>query len=95
FSAWGVGGFILPRVSQMISSATGSFHYAYLTAGVLLVLGAGMTMVINKPSLEDVPEAATETARRPRVPLGASIVIPPMGASRSTEAGMDQAPMAK
>jgi MFS family permease len=49
FTAWGVGGFALPRLSQMIVAATGSFHTAYLTAGVLLFLGAALTWVVAKP----------------------------------------------
>ncbi|MCB2228936.1 MAG: OFA family MFS transporter [Desulfarculaceae bacterium] len=58
FSAWGVGGFILPRVSQMIVASTGSFSTAYLAAGILLVFCAGMTMVVEKP------EAAAERAEQ-------------------------------
>ena len=50
FSAWGMGGFILPRVSQMIVASTGSFNAAYLAAGILLVFCAGMTMIIEKPA---------------------------------------------
>ncbi|KIX13667.1 L-lactate MFS transporter [Dethiosulfatarculus sandiegensis] len=49
FTAWGVGGFALPRLSQMIVAATGSFHTAYLTAGVLLFLGAALTWVVDRP----------------------------------------------
>ena len=49
FSAWGVGGFILPRVSQMIVASTGSFNSAYVAAGALLIFCAGMTMIVEKP----------------------------------------------
>ncbi|MCP4133766.1 MAG: OFA family MFS transporter [bacterium] len=48
FTAWGVGGFVLSRVSQMIKAATGSFNYSFLTAGILLLVGVGLTFVIKK-----------------------------------------------
>lgn len=67
FSAWGVGGFVLPRLSQMIVASTGSFNSAYLTAAILLVLGAGMTMVIEKPALADVRVTEPEFKPLPRV----------------------------
>jgi OFA family oxalate/formate antiporter-like MFS transporter len=67
FTAWGVGGFVLPRLSQMIVAGTGSFNSAYLTAAVLLLLGAGMTMVIEKPALADVRVPQPEFKPMPRV----------------------------
>lgn len=63
FTAWGVGGFVLPRLSQMIVAGTGSFDSAYLTAAVMLLMGAGMTMVIDKPALADV--RVTQPALKP------------------------------
>jgi OFA family oxalate/formate antiporter-like MFS transporter len=63
FTAWGVGGFVLPRLSQMIVAGTGSFDSAYLTAAVMLLMGAGMTMVIEKPALADV--RVTQPALKP------------------------------
>ena len=66
FSAWGVGGFILPRVSQMIVASTGSFNSAYIAAGALLIFCAGMTMIVEKPvaveSEVDVRRLAAATA---------------------------------
>jgi len=50
FTAWGVGGLILPRVSQMIIADTGSLNAAYVLAGVLLLAGAGMTLFVGKPA---------------------------------------------
>ncbi len=67
FTAWGVGGFILPRLSQMIVAGTGSFDSAYLTAAVMLLLGAGMTMVIEKPALADVRVAQPVFNPQPRM----------------------------
>lgn len=67
FTAWGVGGFVLPRLSQMIVAGTGSFDSAYLTAAVMLLLGAGMTMVIDKPALADVRVTQPEFKPMPRM----------------------------
>jgi MFS family permease len=49
FSAWGVGGFIFPRVSQMIVAATGSAETAYIMASFLLFLSAGMALITRAP----------------------------------------------
>ncbi len=40
FSAWGVGAFVLVRVSEMIKVQTGSFATPFVAAGVLLLIGA-------------------------------------------------------
>ncbi|MBU1275632.1 MAG: OFA family MFS transporter [Proteobacteria bacterium] len=65
FTAWGAGGFVLPRVSQMIVAATGSFESAYLTAGVLLLMGAGMTVVLEKPAPAEAAVAQPAPSLRP------------------------------
>ena len=39
FTAWGVGGFVLSRVSQMIKATTGSLEYSFWLAAVLLGIG--------------------------------------------------------
>ena len=63
FSAWGVGGFVLPRLSQTMVAYSGSFNGAYIMAGVLLVLGAGLTTVIEKPAWQEVPVPAVRKAK--------------------------------
>lgn len=40
FTAWGVGGFVLSRVSQMIKATTGSLEYSFWLAAVLLGIGS-------------------------------------------------------
>lgn len=48
FTAWGVGGLILPRVQQMLTkSSGGSFTSSFQTAGALLLLGAALTFLIR------------------------------------------------
>ena len=47
FTAWGVGGFVLSRVSQMIKAHTGSYSYSYVVAGGLLILGLLLTFALR------------------------------------------------
>ncbi|MBW1806685.1 MAG: OFA family MFS transporter [Deltaproteobacteria bacterium] len=49
FTAWGVGGFVLARVSQMLFENTGSLDYSCIMAGSLLVLGALLALMIRPP----------------------------------------------
>jgi MFS family permease len=58
FTAWGVGGFILPKASQMIVAATGNFNAAYITAAVLLALSAGLSLMTKAPKKLLVPGKA-------------------------------------
>lgn len=49
FTAWGVGGFIFPRVSQMIVAHTDSPKIAYILASGLLVAGALVALMTKAP----------------------------------------------
>ncbi len=57
FSAWGVGGFIFPRVSQMIVAYTNSPKMAYILASGLLLIGAVFALMTKSP--------VTETQKQP------------------------------
>lgn len=47
FTAWGVGGFVLSRVQQMLKAASGNFTSSFVTAGVLLLVGAALTSLLR------------------------------------------------
>lgn len=47
FTAWGVGGFVMGRLSQMLNAGTGSYSSSFLIAAVLLVIGAGLTLTLK------------------------------------------------
>jgi nitrate/nitrite transporter NarK len=47
FTAWGVGGFVMGRLSQMLQSTTGEYTYSFLMAAGLLVIGAFMTFTLE------------------------------------------------
>ncbi|MCX6894940.1 MAG: OFA family MFS transporter [Verrucomicrobia bacterium] len=51
FTAWGVGGFVFPKMQQMLTANSGgSFQASFITAGVLLVAGASLTLLIRTPA---------------------------------------------
>lgn len=56
FTAWGVGGFVLPRVQQMLYVASknpdgtgGSYTSSFVVASVLLLVGTALTFLIRRP----------------------------------------------
>ena len=48
FTSWGVGGFVMGRLSQMLVAKTGSYTTSFMTAGILLVVGAVLTLSIKE-----------------------------------------------
>ena len=48
FTAWGVGGFVMSRLSQVLVSKTGSYETSFVAAGLLLIAGTIMTILIKK-----------------------------------------------
>lgn len=47
FTAWGMGGLVLSRVSQMLKAQSGSFTSSFVVAGSLLIAGAVLTFFIR------------------------------------------------
>lgn len=47
FTAWGVGGFVMGRVSQMLIARSGSYTSSFLTAFALLIVGAFLTFMLE------------------------------------------------
>ena len=47
FTAWGVGGFVMSRLSQMLKASSGSFTPSFIFAGVLLIIGAVITLSLR------------------------------------------------
>lgn len=52
FTAWGVGGLVLPLLSGRIFDATGSFGGAYVAAGFTVLVAAGLTFITKAPREE-------------------------------------------
>jgi MFS transporter, OFA family, oxalate/formate antiporter len=47
FTAWGMGGLVLSRLQQMLTSQShGSYQSSFITAGLLLLLGTALTFLI-------------------------------------------------
>jgi MFS family permease len=47
FTAWGVGGFVLSRLQQMLFASSRNFNSSFVTAGLLLLAGAGLTFLLK------------------------------------------------
>jgi OFA family oxalate/formate antiporter-like MFS transporter len=47
FTAWGVGGFVLPRLQQMLQTRSGNYTSSFIVAGLLLLGGTAMTFLIK------------------------------------------------
>jgi hypothetical protein len=47
FSAWGIGGFVMSKVSQALMASSGTFTTSFTAAGIILVAGASLTLMIN------------------------------------------------
>jgi nitrate/nitrite transporter NarK len=50
FTAWGVGGFVLSRLQQMLFANSKDFKSSFVTAAVLLLVGAALTLLLGKHS---------------------------------------------
>lgn len=48
FTAWGLGGFVLSKISGRINAAYGDYTYAFVIAGILLFVAAGLTLLLKK-----------------------------------------------
>jgi MFS family permease len=58
FTAWGVGGFVMGRLSQMLIAKTGSYTSSFLVAAVLLVIGAGLSVLMK--GKKSAPQAVAQ-----------------------------------
>ena len=47
FTAWGVGGLVMGRLSQMLIADTNTYTSSFLTAAVLLIIGAALTLTLK------------------------------------------------
>jgi nitrate/nitrite transporter NarK len=47
FTAWGIGGFVMSKVSQSLLATSGSYRASFIAAGILLVCGLLATMLMK------------------------------------------------
>jgi OFA family oxalate/formate antiporter-like MFS transporter len=48
FTAWGVGGFVMGRLSQMLIAGSGSYTSSLLTAAAMLIIGIILTLTLKR-----------------------------------------------
>jgi sugar phosphate permease len=49
FTSWGIGGFVMTRLSSMIVANTGTYVWSFLVAGVLLAIAAVVALKMKDP----------------------------------------------
>ena len=54
FTAWGVGGFVMGRLSQMLIAKSGAYTSSFLTAAALLIVGIILTLTLKAKTAEYV-----------------------------------------
>jgi len=54
FTSWGIGGFVLSRVQQMLKASSGDFRSSFLVAAALLGLGAIITLLLKGSKKADL-----------------------------------------
>ncbi len=47
FTAWGVGGFVMGRLSQMLQASSGNYNSSFITAGILLIIAVIVAFTIK------------------------------------------------
>jgi nitrate/nitrite transporter NarK len=62
FTAWGVGGFVMGRLSQMLQTDSGSYTSSFITAGVLLMIGTLLSLMLQAGSLKKTVTKKGDTA---------------------------------
>lgn len=60
FTAWGVGGFVLSKVSAMLKATTGSMTSSFIIAAILLSISGMLTLTLDGKK-EEAPEGAILT----------------------------------
>jgi MFS family permease len=58
FTAWGIGAFVLVKVSQALNAKFGSFTVSFASAGVLLLVGAMLSLSLRQAKVAVAKEAA-------------------------------------
>jgi len=58
FTAWGVGGFVMGKVSEMLNAQPGGLNKSFMLSGTLLMVGAAMTIFLAelKPATAEEKE---------------------------------------
>jgi len=54
FTAWGTGGFVLSRLQQMLFAGSKNFNSSFLTAALLLFIGAALTLLLQPPPSQTI-----------------------------------------
>ena len=54
FTSWGIGGFVLSRVQQMLKASSGDFRSSFMVAAGLLGVGAAISLLLKGSKKADL-----------------------------------------
>lgn len=77
FTAWGVGGFVMGKVSEMINAQPGGLGKSFMLSGLLLVGGAALTIFLAelKPATDNEAEPSQWKEFWAEFMLGAKVFV--------------------
>lgn len=77
FTAWGVGGFVMGKVSEMINAQPGGLSKSFMLSGLLLVGGAALTIFLAelKPATDSEAEPSQWKEFWAEFMLGAKVFV--------------------
>jgi len=77
FTAWGVGGFVMGKLSEMINAQPGGLGKSFMLSGILLVAGAAMTIFLAelKPAVDNEEEPSQWKEFWAEFMLGAKVFV--------------------
>ena len=73
FTAWGVGGLVMSRLSQYLVVRSGSFRISLMCAGILLLAGACLIMMV-KDEKGDLRRMLADTKSKKTLPANAATI---------------------
>ncbi|HSR35980.1 MAG TPA: MFS transporter, partial [Desulfurivibrionaceae bacterium] len=62
FTAWGVGGFVMSRISQVLKAGSASYSDSFLIAGAMLLVGVGLIACLRDQKEEQRRALANQMA---------------------------------
>jgi MFS family permease len=69
FTAWGIGAFVLVKISAALDAKFGSTTVSFASAGVLLLIGAVMALTLRKPAVATAKAPVLDTVEEGELAL--------------------------
>ncbi len=76
-TAWGVGGFVFSRLSQMLYAASGTHKVSFIIAGISLLVCSVMAVILGRIQKKEALKAGSDDLHDKRELLTAGTPVPP------------------